>query len=138
MNPESIDMWREYVRMELGFIESLRRRWEVLGISLSTAATTKGKEKADEEIDPSEHISLGGLGEEVEEEEGQGNLRAKAMEIDPETGGLDGDEGAAARREIMQGAIVKSVMSSAAGGMCLTGSLVYLTMHVAICTLQRC
>jgi len=32
MNPESIDMWIEYLRMELGFVETVRRRWETLGI----------------------------------------------------------------------------------------------------------
>lgn len=32
LNPESIDLWREYLKMELGFVESLRRRWEVLGL----------------------------------------------------------------------------------------------------------
>jgi len=65
LNPESVDIWREYVRMELGFIESLRRRWDVLGI----------KEKADENR-----------------------------------------EGAGSRQDIMQGAIVKSVMNSAVQG----------------------
>ncbi|KAF8893852.1 hypothetical protein BD779DRAFT_1503746 [Infundibulicybe gibba] len=50
-------LWREYVKMEVGFVESVRRRWEVLGI-------------ADE----------------------------------------DEDEG---RKEIMEGAIVKTVMESA-------------------------
>ncbi|KAG5730827.1 U3 small nucleolar RNA-associated protein 6, partial [Termitomyces sp. T112] len=28
LNAESIELWREYVKMELGFVESLRRRWE--------------------------------------------------------------------------------------------------------------
>ena len=31
LNADSVEMWREYVRMELGFVESLRRRWSVLG-----------------------------------------------------------------------------------------------------------
>ncbi|KAF8813669.1 hypothetical protein BYT27DRAFT_7180422 [Phlegmacium glaucopus] len=34
MNGDSIDMWKEYVKMELGFIERLRRRWEVLGVEM--------------------------------------------------------------------------------------------------------
>ena len=34
LNADSVDMWREYVRMELGFIEGLRRRWDVLGIAV--------------------------------------------------------------------------------------------------------
>ena len=42
LNADSVEMWREYVRMELGFVESLRRRWTVLGIDV------KGKGKATE------------------------------------------------------------------------------------------
>lgn len=34
MNGDSIDMWTEYVKMEIGFIERLRRRWEVLGVEV--------------------------------------------------------------------------------------------------------
>ena len=32
MNPESIELWVEYVKMELGWVETLRRRWDVLGL----------------------------------------------------------------------------------------------------------
>ncbi|EJU02171.1 hypothetical protein DACRYDRAFT_107108 [Dacryopinax primogenitus] len=31
-NPESVELWTEYVKMELGYIEGLRRRWDLLGI----------------------------------------------------------------------------------------------------------
>ena len=63
-------MWKEYVKMELGFIESLRRRWDVLGIQIR---------------------------ENVEEEEEY--------------------KGEEARRKVMEGGIVESVISSAARGM---------------------
>ncbi|KAF9059793.1 U3 small nucleolar RNA-associated protein 6-domain-containing protein [Rhodocollybia butyracea] len=33
LNADNVEMWTEYVKMELGFIESLRRRWDLLGIS---------------------------------------------------------------------------------------------------------
>lgn len=123
MNPESIDMWREYVRMELGFIESLRRRWDVLGISLIGTAQSKGN-KGKDQVDPSEHIQFGGglsdvIGSEGEGQEGAGAPPSSSRgqkEIETEYGRLDGDEGAAARRQIMQGGIVKSVMTSAAEG----------------------
>lgn len=46
LNPESIELWTEYVKMELTYIESLRRRWAVLGID---ATDTKGKKKGDGE-----------------------------------------------------------------------------------------
>lgn len=77
-------MWREYVRMELRFIESLRRRWDVLGIN----AGVKGKKKA-YEIDA--------------DNEG---------EFDADNG-VDGE---GSRKDIMEGAIVKSVLISAVQG----------------------
>src|ERR1700742_3567236 len=33
MNSHSVELWIEYVKFELGFVETLRRRWEVLGIA---------------------------------------------------------------------------------------------------------
>jgi U3 small nucleolar RNA-associated protein 6 len=41
LNPESIELWTEYLKMELTYIESLRRRWAVLGVDV--AADTEGK-----------------------------------------------------------------------------------------------
>ncbi|KAF9559876.1 hypothetical protein CPC08DRAFT_501356 [Agrocybe pediades] len=92
LNPESLDIWKEYVKMELGFIESLRRRWDVLGIKVS-------KTKKEEKPDPSQQI----MGERIIEEE---NEEAAKMEAD-----YEGDE---ARRMVMEGGIVESVISSAA------------------------
>ncbi|KAK7472941.1 U3 snoRNP protein [Stygiomarasmius scandens] len=43
MNEESMEMWREYVKMELGFMETVRRRWETLGVS----GENEGKEVMD-------------------------------------------------------------------------------------------
>ena len=62
--------------MELGFIESLRRRWGVLGIN----ADGKGKGRGDEDNE------------------------------------VENTEGAASRRDIMEGAIVKSVIRNAVQG----------------------
>ena len=45
MNPESAELWTEYVKMELGYIESLRRRWEVLGIN--TEKAPKGEDESE-------------------------------------------------------------------------------------------
>lgn len=67
INPESVDLWREYVRMELGYVESLRKRWDVLGVA---------HDNNDE----------------------------------------DDDEGEAARKLVMQGEIVCTVVSNAAKG----------------------
>lgn len=48
LNPESVDLWREYVRMELGYVESLRKRWELLGVP-SAAEQPDGEEGEDSE-----------------------------------------------------------------------------------------
>ncbi|CAL1707685.1 unnamed protein product [Somion occarium] len=89
LNAESVEMWREYVKMEMGFVESMRRRWNVLGIIVEDKG--KGKERERTSLDE----------EEVEQ-----------MEVDAAE--PEGDESEAARREILSGAIVKSVISSAA------------------------
>ena len=34
INGESMELWKEYVKMEMGFIEQLRRRREVLGVEM--------------------------------------------------------------------------------------------------------
>ncbi|KAG6886271.1 hypothetical protein C0993_006681 [Termitomyces sp. T159_Od127] len=90
LNAESVELWREYAKMELGFIENLRRRWEILGIN---ATVPKADTAAS---DPSKLIMPG-----VDEA-----LDATEEPIE--------DDGAEARKEILQGAIVKSVMDRAA------------------------
>lgn len=34
MIPKSQDLWREYIKLELGWVEGLRRRWQVLGVNI--------------------------------------------------------------------------------------------------------
>jgi U3 small nucleolar RNA-associated protein 6 len=34
MIPKSHDLWREYIKLELGWVEGLRRRWKVLGVNI--------------------------------------------------------------------------------------------------------
>ena len=67
LNKESVPLWTEYVKFELGFVEGLGRRWGVLGVA-------------------------GGAGTE------------------------DEDASEEARKEIMEGAIVRAVISEAAQG----------------------
>jgi hypothetical protein len=82
LNADCVDMWREYVRLELGFVEALRRRWDVLGISLDDDDSSPDRETQGERIDRAE-------------EEGMGD---------------------AARRAIMDGAIVRQAIDGAAKG----------------------
>ena len=35
LNAGCAELWREYVKLEMGFVEAVRRRWDVLGISLN-------------------------------------------------------------------------------------------------------
>lgn len=92
--------------MELGFIEGLRRRWDVLGIQQNQ--DEKGKEKALEMP-----LELG-----IEE----AAATAKHMRLD-NAADMVVDEADATRKAIMDGAIVKSVISSATKGtfLALTG-----------------
>ncbi|KAG9316692.1 U3 small nucleolar RNA-associated protein 6-domain-containing protein [Chiua virens] len=99
LNSDSVDMWREYIRMELGFIEGMRRRWSVLGISSKEGERTRVDEPdigMDEDREP---IIVDEQAEKPPDEV-----------IAAEKGG---DEGDAARKAIMDGAIVKSALSSA-------------------------
>jgi len=81
--------------MELGFIEGLRRRWDVLGIAI--AEDGKGKEKALE-------MPMDLSGEDAEDV-----VELLQVGGDARSGNED-----STRKAIMDGAIVKSVISSAA------------------------
>ena len=82
LNADCVDMWREYVRLELGFVEALRRRWDVLGISLEDDDCSPDRETQGERIDRAEEVAMGDT----------------------------------ARREIMDGAIVRQAVDGAAKG----------------------
>lgn len=94
LNADSVEMWTEYVKMEMGFVEGLRRRWGILGVDIGKG---KGKGKS---VDTDMDV----LGE-------GGDVQRMEEDVDEE-----GDQGDAVRREIMEGAIVKSVVSSAVKG----------------------
>ena len=91
--------------MELGFIEGMRRRWNVLGINTKEdeeAQVSKGVE-ADMDMDGIDETAI------IDEH----RERPPDEVIAAEKGG---DEGEAARKAIMDGAIVKSALSNAAKG----------------------
>jgi U3 small nucleolar RNA-associated protein 6 len=116
MNPESIDIWREYVRMELGFIENLRRRWDILGIPDTKGKVDRGTSDTGAVVDPSNIIFSGGEPEDNDLETNGIN----EIEMVAESDGLNRDEGAAAQRRIINGAIVKTVMTNAVECTCFT------------------
>ncbi|KAH8119014.1 U3 small nucleolar RNA-associated protein 6-domain-containing protein [Phellopilus nigrolimitatus] len=89
MNNENVDLWREYVKMEMGFVEALRRRWGVLGLKVAEEAREDVVER---------DVEMSGL-------EG-----AKAGLVSSE--GMDEDD-EKARMDILNGALVKTVISNA-------------------------
>ncbi|KAL7281262.1 hypothetical protein ACG7TL_004570 [Trametes sanguinea] len=101
LNSDSVEMWREYVKMELNFVESLRRRWSVLGIDLKGKGKDTGKGKGSGRNTGAESEDSG-----LED----GNGAEDDMQVDGEE---DLDEDEAARKQIMEGAIVKAVISNA-------------------------
>lgn len=120
INPDSIDIWKEYVKMELGFIEGLRRRWEVLGIAAfpEDSSSQKGApSRADEsgnsiqeEVDPSSFLSLG-----EDEDIVMGSTTPQNVDKPTDMAeDADGVDSAQGRKQILEGAIVKSVIDSAA------------------------
>lgn len=105
LNSDSVDMWREYIRMELGFIEGMRRRWNVLGINTKEDERAQMGKGIEPDIDMDADEQTVTIGEQRE--------KPPDEVIAAEKGG---DEGEAARKAIMDGAIVKSALSSAAKG----------------------
>jgi U3 small nucleolar RNA-associated protein 6 len=58
LNAGSAELWREYVRLEMGFVEAVRRRWDVLGISLGGGDDDDGGGKG-EGVDRAEEEAMG-------------------------------------------------------------------------------
>ena len=112
LNAGRADMWREYVRLEMGFVEAVRRRWDVLGISLDAAAAASASASPSASSDPDQDRDRdqGGptlmmLSERVD----------KKMMEEEEAATMIGDDDEA-RRAIMDGAIVRQVIDSATKG----------------------
>ncbi|KIK68900.1 hypothetical protein GYMLUDRAFT_624408 [Collybiopsis luxurians FD-317 M1] len=103
LNADSVEMWTEYIKMELGFVESLRRRWDVLGIT-----SDKRQKMQTEETYKDRFLDVDIADENI-------NFIERPEPKDAELDRLDqpGDEGAGARKDILDGVIVKAVMDSA-------------------------
>ncbi|KAJ3758844.1 U3 snoRNP protein [Lentinula raphanica] len=114
LNSKSVEMWTEYVKMELGFVESLRRRWDVLGISINGDGKTDSRKitgsdsdkdqflDVDVDMDMDENATPAGI-----EEAGQ------ARDDELERWDQEGDEGITARKQVLDGVIIKAVMDNA-------------------------
>lgn len=82
--PRSHTLWREYVKLELGWVEALRRRWRLLGIDLKKGADAE----TDENFDGDAAALAGG-------------------------DGAFGEEGEEARRAILSGQLVVHALEQA-------------------------
>ncbi|KAL7424258.1 U3 snoRNP protein [Cryptotrichosporon argae] len=88
--PASHELWTEYIKLELGWVEALRRRWAVLGIAGGTGANG---------------------GEGADEGNGRGQGQGTADELVGE--GSFGPEGEDARRQILRGELVVHALGGA-------------------------
>jgi U3 small nucleolar RNA-associated protein 6 len=59
LNAASAELWREYVRLEMGFVEAVRRRWDVLGISLEGDDDEENGGGQGERVDKAEEEKMG-------------------------------------------------------------------------------
>jgi U3 small nucleolar RNA-associated protein 6 len=84
--PGSHTLWTEYVKLELGWVEGLRRRWHVLGIGANAKKDKKGED--DDDFDGDTAALVGG-------------------------DGAFGEEGEEARRAILSGQLVVHAITEA-------------------------
>jgi len=50
MNRDSEELWVEYIKFEMGFVETLRRRWEVLGIVPGNSKDAESENQGMEQV----------------------------------------------------------------------------------------
>ncbi|KAH7108205.1 U3 small nucleolar RNA-associated protein 6-domain-containing protein [Auriculariales sp. MPI-PUGE-AT-0066] len=60
LNGESVELWREYARMELGYVERLRRRWDKLGAKSRTEDDAAGEDEDEDEGEAARRLVLDG------------------------------------------------------------------------------
>jgi U3 small nucleolar RNA-associated protein 6 len=111
--PNNVDLWLEYVKLEVGWVEALRRRWKVLGILDEVVGGVK------QEVDDARDIE-GGEGFEtnpaIENEDG--------MEED-EGKGAFGAGGEDARKRLTNGDLILTVLKNSFGRSGLKDNLSY-------------
>ncbi|KAK8869541.1 hypothetical protein IAR55_000107 [Kwoniella newhampshirensis] len=110
--PQSRDLWREYIKLELGWVEALRRRWKVLGLKDGLDAAVRQPDEGGEYDGNAEALAggegaFGPEGEDARKAILAGQLvvhaLASALEAIPSTAptnGLEGD-GMTFREELL-------------------------------------
>lgn len=95
-------MWVEYIKLEVGWVEALRRRWKVLGILEEVqggGSKSKVNGQVDVEMEGGEGFKLDPLKEESEDDD------------DDDAGkGAFGETGESARKQLVDGQLVLTVL----------------------------
>lgn len=94
--PTDKDLWREYIKLEVGWVEALRRRWKVLGIDLAG----QGQDDAAMEADVQAGLPRG---DDADADDNEADLGQNAF----------GESGEQARKAIIRGDLVVTVLESA-------------------------
>jgi U3 small nucleolar RNA-associated protein 6 len=99
MLPTNQDLWREYIKLEIGWVEALRRRWKALG--LQAEATPGGLVDVTDRDDEMEGEVQRGLPAPTTEED--------ELDLGQNAFGSSGEPG---RRAIVRGDLVMAVLRS--------------------------
>lgn len=124
LNSSNVEMWTEYLKMELGFIESLRRRWDVLGITREGTGVSQNVKNI-----------VSGKDQFLDVDMDEGTTTAgteKARDAELERLDQEGNEGTAARKQILDGVIVKAVIDSAVQGELFLSMLPVISFPTAL------
>lgn len=125
---DALQVWLEWIRLEISFVERMRKRWEILGIADTMAGEAnmqidaQGTDEVDEEIQLPEPANDDDA---VQDTEQTGKLSQAATQV---TNASEGGQAA-----ILKGAIVKVVLQNAlTGGGSVLMTNVVLLQHVLI------
>ncbi|KAJ9111000.1 hypothetical protein QFC22_006645 [Naganishia vaughanmartiniae] len=94
--PDNRDLWREYIKLEIGWVEALRRRWRVLGIDVDLAGDDAAEQ--DEKMEQDVQAGLPA----PEDDDADTVLGQHAF----------GASGETARKAIIRGDLIITVLSS--------------------------
>ena len=91
--PKSHQLWREYIKLELGWVEALRRRWKLLGIDETADAQSPDSSARDDRESLDGQGSFGPEGEEARKAILAGQLVMHAIQSALEAIPMQGDAG---------------------------------------------
>jgi U3 small nucleolar RNA-associated protein 6 len=103
--PENRDLWVEYIKLEVGWVEALRRRWRVLGI---LDEVERGVKKEDGEVEGAEGFQL-----DPPTNDADADADAAHADDERDTGkGAFGESGESARKQLVDGQLVLTVLNN--------------------------